>query len=137
MAHRIGSAAKLDLSVGKLPPSPSPGSALRRSVQSGGSAQGVPDRVRVALRLRPRNAEESAADTDFANCVELEPELMKNNCDTDTYEFDDVLSEHASQKRVCEAVAKPVVESVLNGYNGTMIAYGQTGTRLKHLPWDN
>lgn len=35
---------------------------------------------------------------------------MKNNCDTDTYEFDDVLSEHASQKRVCEAVAKPVVE---------------------------
>ncbi|XP_071732972.1 kinesin-like protein KIN-UC isoform X3 [Rutidosis leptorrhynchoides] len=30
--------------------------------------------------------------------------------------------------RVYEAVAKPVVEGVLNGYNGTIMAYGQTGT---------
>ena len=27
-----------------------------------------------------------------------------------------------------EEVAGPVVESVLNGYNGTVMAYGQTGT---------
>jgi hypothetical protein len=36
--------------------------------------------------------------------------LRKNNWDADTYEFDDVLTEFASQKRVYEAVAKPVVE---------------------------
>lgn len=36
--------------------------------------------------------------------------LRKNNWDTDTYEFDDVLTEYASQKRVYEVVAKPVVE---------------------------
>ncbi|KAG5251466.1 armadillo repeat-containing kinesin protein [Salix suchowensis] len=54
--------------------------------------------------------------------------LRKNNWDADTYEFDDVLTEFASQKRVYEAVAKPVVESVLDGYNGTVMAYGQTGT---------
>ncbi|KAI5071255.1 hypothetical protein GOP47_0013506 [Adiantum capillus-veneris] len=35
----------------------------------------------------------------------------------------------APQKRVYEVVAKPVVESVLEGYNGTNMAYGQTGTR--------
>ena len=29
---------------------------------------------------------------------------------------------------VYEEVAGPVVESVLNGYNGTVMAYGQTGT---------
>jgi len=30
----------------------------------------------VALRLRPRNAEESVADADFADCVELQPEVI-------------------------------------------------------------
>ncbi|KAG5089860.1 hypothetical protein GLYMA_01G213200v4 [Glycine max] len=93
----------------------------------------VPGRVRVAVRLRPRNAEESVADADFADCVELQPELKrlklrKNNWDADTYEFDEVLTEFSSQKRVYEVVARPVVESVLDGYNGTIMAYGQTGT---------
>ncbi|XP_057499899.1 kinesin-like protein KIN-UB isoform X1 [Actinidia eriantha] len=93
----------------------------------------VSGRVRVAIRLRPRNDEELVADADFADCVELQPELKrlklrKNNWDSDTYEFDEVLTEFASQKRVYEVVAKPVVESVLDGYNGTVMAYGQTGT---------
>lgn len=94
---------------------------------------GVPGRVRVAVRLRPRNTEEMISDADFADIVELQPELKRlklrrNNWDLDTYEFDEVLTEFASQKRVYEVVAKPVVESVLEGYNGTVMAYGQTGT---------
>jgi kinesin family protein 5 len=28
------------------------------------------------VRLRPRNAEELAADADFADCVELQPEVV-------------------------------------------------------------
>ncbi|PIN23782.1 Kinesin (SMY1 subfamily) [Handroanthus impetiginosus] len=109
----------------KVPPS-----NVRRSSSSADSVSG---RVRVAVRLRPRNAEELVADADFADCVELQPELKrlklrKNNWDSDTYEFDEVLTEFASQKRVYEVVAKPVVESVLDGYNGTVMAYGQTGT---------
>lgn len=115
--------------------------SLRRnstgSVGSSGAAakndSGVRGRVRVAVRLRPRNAEEIVADADLPDCVELQPELKRlklrrNNWDTDTYEFDEVLTEFASQKRVYEVVAKPVVESVLEGYNGTVMAYGQTGT---------
>ena len=35
----------------------------------------VPGRVRVAVRLRPRNTEEMVADADFANWVELQPEV--------------------------------------------------------------
>lgn len=34
-------------------------------------------RVRVAVRLRPRNAEELVADADFADCVELQPEVFQ------------------------------------------------------------
>ncbi|XP_022757110.1 kinesin-like protein KIN-UB [Durio zibethinus] len=123
----------------RFPPSSnhSQGSALRRtssaSSATAAGGDGVPGRVRVAVRLRPRNAEELIADADFADCVELQSELKrlklrKNNWDSETYEFDEVLTEFASQKRVYEVVAKPVVESVLDGYNGTVMAYGQTGT---------
>ncbi|KAL6980313.1 hypothetical protein U1Q18_021953 [Sarracenia purpurea var. burkii] len=92
-----------------------------------------PGRVRVAVRLRPRNAEDLLSDADFADCVELQPELKrlklkKNNWSSESYRFDEVFSESASQRRVYEVVAKPVVESVLAGYNGTIMAYGQTGT---------
>ncbi|CDY30080.1 BnaC05g09400D [Brassica napus] len=109
------------------------GSAPSASKSGNGGDSGVPGRVRVAVRLRPRNGEEMIADADFADCVELQPEvkrlkLRKNNWDTDTFEFDEVLTEYASQKRVYEVVAKPVVEGVLDGYNGTIMAYGQTGT---------
>ncbi|KDO37027.1 hypothetical protein CISIN_1g045788mg [Citrus sinensis] len=75
----------------------------------------VPERVRVAVRLWPRNAEETVVDADFADCVELQIELKrlklrKNNWNSDTYEFDEVFTEFVSQKRVYEVVAKPVVE---------------------------
>jgi len=39
----------------------------------------VPGRVRVAVRLRPRNAEELVEDADFADCVELQPEVLFNS----------------------------------------------------------
>ncbi|KAG8380541.1 hypothetical protein BUALT_Bualt06G0026300 [Buddleja alternifolia] len=90
------------------------------------------ERVRVAVRLRPKNSEDLAG-ADYADCVELQPELKrlklrKNNWSSEAYRFDEVFTETASQKRVYEVVAKPVVESVLDGYNGTVMAYGQTGT---------
>ncbi|KAL2539789.1 Armadillo repeat-containing kinesin-like protein 3 [Abeliophyllum distichum] len=90
------------------------------------------ERVRVAVRLRPRNSGE-LSDADYSDCVELQPELKrlklrKNNWSSESFKFDEVFSESSSQKRVYEVVAKPVVESVLDGYNGTIMAYGQTGT---------
>nr|XP_043631245.1 kinesin-like protein KIN-UC isoform X2 [Erigeron canadensis] len=90
-------------------------------------------RVRVAVRLRPKNTEDLSSDADYFDCVELQPELRrlklkKNNWSSEAYRFDEVFTESASQMRVYEAVAKPVVEGVLNGYNGTIMAYGQTGT---------
>ncbi|XP_073308544.1 kinesin-like protein KIN-UB [Primulina huaijiensis] len=127
-AHKAPNLRNSSSFKSKLPPS-----NVRRSSPAtlgGGAPSG---RVRVAVRLRPKNAEELEADADFADCIELQPELKrlklrKNNWDSDTFEFDEVFTEFASQKRVYEVVAKPVVESVLDGYNGTVMAYGQTGT---------
>uniref|UniRef100_A0ACD5WQR4 Uncharacterized protein n=1 Tax=Avena sativa TaxID=4498 RepID=A0ACD5WQR4_AVESA len=90
-------------------------------------------RVRVAVRIRPKNSDELAQGADFDTCVELQPEckklkLKKNNWASESYQFDEIFTENASQKRIYQVVAKPVVESVLEGYNGTVMAYGQTGT---------
>lgn len=35
-------------------------------------------RVRVAVRVRPRNAEDLLSDADFADCVESQPEVIFN-----------------------------------------------------------
>lgn len=37
------------------------------------------ERVRVAVRLRPKNAED-LSDADHADCVELQPEVMLAHC---------------------------------------------------------
>ncbi|CAN6285634.1 unnamed protein product [Urochloa humidicola] len=119
-------------SVAPVPRRPSPSPARSRPApDNGGSADSC--RVRVAVRLRPKNSEDLAHGADFDSCVELQPEskrlkLKKNNWNCEYYKFDEIFSENASQKRVYEVVAKPVVESVLEGYNGTVMAYGQTGT---------
>lgn len=47
--------------------------------------------------------------------------LRKNNWDSDTFQFDEVLTEFASQKRVFEVVAKPVVEVWIHGRSASFI----------------
>ncbi|CAD7958836.1 unnamed protein product [Amoebophrya sp. A25] len=49
-------------------------------------------------------------------------------CRTKAYYFDSVLGGDASNRDMYRQVAEPVCQSVLNGYNGTILAYGQTGT---------
>ncbi|KAJ4895845.1 Armadillo/beta-catenin repeat family protein / kinesin motor family protein [Raphanus sativus] len=109
------------------------GTPVRRSQSKDFDDDNDPGRVRVSVRVRPRNGEELKSDADFADLVELQPEikrlkLRKNNWNSESYRFDEVFTDTASQKRVYEGVAKPVVEGVLSGYNGTIMAYGQTGT---------
>lgn len=38
-----------------------------------------PVRVRVAVRLRPRNAQDLSLDSDFSDCVELQPEVTSSS----------------------------------------------------------
>lgn len=51
-----------------------------------------------------------------------------NICVYHTFKFDYVYGEDSTQKFVYENTAKPAVMSVLEGYNATLLAYGQTGT---------
>ncbi len=41
--------------------------------------------------------------------------------------FDFVGHENIDQKTIFNTIAKPIANSCLQGYNGTIFAYGQTG----------
>lgn len=51
---------------------------------------------------------------------------------TKTFTFDAVFGESSSQKLIHQTCAAPVVQSVLEGYNGTIFCYGQTGAGKTH-----
>uniref|UniRef100_A0A8B9I5K9 Kinesin-like protein n=1 Tax=Anser brachyrhynchus TaxID=132585 RepID=A0A8B9I5K9_9AVES len=48
------------------------------------------------------------------------------------YVFDRVLPPNTTQEQVYNACAKPIVKDVLEGYNGTIFAYGQTSSGKTH-----
>src|SRR6201996_3197908 len=49
-----------------------------------------------------------------------------------TFGFDRIFDENASQPEVYEATTKPLLDSVLDGYNATVFAYGATGCGKTH-----
>ncbi|KAG5439973.1 hypothetical protein PCK2_000665 [Pneumocystis canis] len=58
-------------------------------------------------------------------CIQTSPLSQMN---TRTYTFDRVFGPEADQATVFDGVALPILGEVLNGYNCTIFAYGQTGT---------
>lgn len=51
--------------------------------------------------------------------------LVNNSRERFDFSFTKVFDQHTTQEEVFDNVAKGVVDSVLDGYNGTLFAYGQ------------
>lgn len=49
------------------------------------------------------------------------------------FAFDVVLDTNATQAELYHSAVAPIVEDVLNGYNGTIMAYGCTGELAEGL----
>lgn len=99
---------------------------------------------KVVIRVRPPLPRE--LDGGFVNCVRFESDRMISISEsfgreeqgndafdpslyaTHQFTFDNVYSPQADQKMVYETTARDAVLSTLQGYNATIIAYGQTGT---------
>ncbi|KAF6017971.1 KIF3A [Bugula neritina] len=58
--------------------------------------------------------------------IEVSP--ADHNTPPKTFTFDNVFGPDSKQADVYNEIARPLVNSVLEGYNGTIFAYGQTGT---------
>ncbi|KAH8302348.1 hypothetical protein KR044_005404 [Drosophila immigrans] len=93
------------------------------------------ENVRVVVRSRPMDKNElvagalSAIQVDKINraITVVKPNATANE-PPKTYYFDNVFDGASNQLDLYVDTARPIVDKVLEGYNGTILAYGQTGT---------
>uniref|UniRef100_A0A8C5HDW3 Kinesin-like protein n=1 Tax=Gouania willdenowi TaxID=441366 RepID=A0A8C5HDW3_GOUWI len=92
------------------------------------------DNVKVVVRCRPLNQKEKMMGHKHAVTVdEIRGTITVNKLETPheppkTFTFDTVFGPESKQLDVYNLTARPIIDSVLEGYNGTIFAYGQTGT---------
>eukprot|EP00281_Chroomonas_sp_CCMP1168_P031002 CAMPEP_0206254094 /NCGR_PEP_ID=MMETSP0047_2-20121206/23511_1 /ASSEMBLY_ACC=CAM_ASM_000192 /TAXON_ID=195065 /ORGANISM="Chroomonas mesostigmatica_cf, Strain CCMP1168" /LENGTH=383 /DNA_ID=CAMNT_0053680365 /DNA_START=30 /DNA_END=1177 /DNA_ORIENTATION=+ len=105
-----------------------------------------PECVKVVVRCRPMSRKET--EDNRKRIVEMDGktgEVFVKNPEGDAREppkqfaFDQVYDWNTLQDFCFQTTAEPIVNSVLQGYNGTVFAYGQTGTGKTHTmegQWD-
>ncbi|KAM6961458.1 kinesin family member 3Cb [Aplochiton taeniatus] len=91
--------------------------------------------VRVVVRCRPYNRKEQLMDCD--NILQVDEKLgqitIRNpksapDDPMKTFTYDSVYGWDSKQIDIYDDTVRPLVDSVLQGFNGTIFAYGQTGT---------
>ncbi len=81
---------------------------------------------RVAVRVRPASARE-AKQTCLLQLDKTSLKFLGPECFSNTFSFDAIFEQQDPQDRIFYDV-ESIVLSVLQGFNGTICAYGQTGT---------
>ncbi|KAJ4828706.1 Kinesin-like protein KIN-5B [Turnera subulata] len=86
--------------------------------------------VQVLLRCRPLSDEEQRANVPrVITCSEHKREVTVANKQVDrVFTFDKVFGPKAQQRSIYDQAISPIVNEVLDGFNCTVFAYGQTGT---------
>ena len=89
--------------------------------------------VKVFCRIRPENERELASG--LPNCVSpLSATSLKietdqdQKCQTQEFTFDTVFPSSSSQVDIFLNTAKPLIDSAMQGINGTLFCYGQTSS---------
>ncbi|XP_059568618.1 kinesin-1 heavy chain isoform X2 [Myotis daubentonii] len=85
--------------------------------------------IKVMCRFRPLNESEVNRGDKYIAKFQGEDTVM---IATKPYAFDRVFQSNTSQEQVYNDCAKKIVKDVLEGYNGTIFAYGQTSSGKTH-----
>jgi len=94
--------------------------------------------IQVVVRLRPMSERElkgNALPVVTASTEKKEVTVIKGSGARtlrSTFAFDDVFTSFSTQKEVFDQTLAPVIGDVLQGYESTVFAYGQTGTGKTH-----
>ncbi|KAG9886679.1 kinesin-domain-containing protein, partial [Aureobasidium melanogenum] len=80
--------------------------------------------ITVSVRVRPDAAADTQPDGEWL--VDGRRSLI--TYESGEYRYDNVFSPHDQNARVYESAAKRLVRRVMEGYHGTVFAYGMTGT---------
>ncbi|KXS94879.1 hypothetical protein AC578_1500 [Pseudocercospora eumusae] len=106
----------------------------RKAVSSVDEPPGEETNINVVVRCRGRNDREVkensgvVVSTDGIKGKKVELSMGPSALSNKTYHFDKVFSPAADQGMVFDEVVAPILDEVLNGFNCTIFAYGQTGT---------
>ncbi|KXL42590.1 MAG: hypothetical protein FE78DRAFT_82562 [Acidomyces sp. 'richmondensis'] len=85
--------------------------------------------VLVSVRVRPDAGGNDAKGADGEWLVDGRRSIISyNGREGGDYKYDNVFSPHDSNARVYDNAAKRLVRRVMEGYHGTVFAYGMTGT---------
>ncbi|XP_061887601.1 centromere-associated protein E isoform X2 [Entelurus aequoreus] len=91
--------------------------------------------VKVCVRVRPTIEREESVDSDTTEPVQLFWKADKKSIyqiddgnSTKSFSFDRVFTAEQTTDQLYQAIAKPLVVSTVEGYNGTIFAYGQTSS---------
>ncbi|XP_011300630.1 kinesin-like protein KIF3A [Fopius arisanus] len=102
---------------------------------TGENELGEIENVRVVVRVRPLNGKELDGHCKKIIKVDrLNAELTVENPNAQqgeppkVFSFDAAFDVDSTQVDIYNETARPIVDKVLQGYNGTIFAYGQTGT---------
>nr|XP_040056174.1 kinesin-like protein KIF3B [Gasterosteus aculeatus aculeatus] len=95
--------------------------------------------VRVVVRCRPISRSEETADCedilqidDRLGQITLKKPKAPPDEPRKVFTFDSVYGWDSNQGDIYDDAVRPLVDSVLRGFNGTIFAYGQTGTGKTH-----
>ncbi|KAL2508497.1 P-loop containing nucleoside triphosphate hydrolase superfamily protein [Forsythia ovata] len=136
-ASRRGGGGMVPISPSQTPRSSD--KAVARDLRSEGSMSGKHDKdkgvnVQVIVRCRPLSEEEMRMHTPVViSCNDNKREVcavqnIANKQIDRTFLFDKVFGPSSQQKDLYDQAVCPIVFEVLEGYNCTIFAYGQTGT---------
>lgn len=95
----------------------------------------VAGHIRIFLRIRPTerptrglSISEDNSTLDIHIRKREARDYVNNQKEDYAFRFDEILPMKTKQEEVFDKVAKDTIDSVLEGYNGTIFAYGQTGS---------
>ena len=90
--------------------------------------------IDVFIRSRPLRTTSSSIEDKNEGVIHRRflSHAVKKDFEVRKFKFSHVFKDHDCQDTVFERTAVPIVESVMSGYNGCIMAYGQTGTGKTH-----
>ena len=91
------------------------------------------ERVRVYARIKPASDREFRAGISCTRTGDGTVGLAaRESVGAKELTYDGVYGPEADQQGVYDEVGAPILDAVMQGYNGTVLAYGQTGTGKTH-----
>ncbi|KAK9830355.1 hypothetical protein WJX72_011239 [[Myrmecia] bisecta] len=125
---RSGNATNRRPSRGEDAPGSASKAARRTGSLNGPAENTLGERVKVVVRVRPPRGQETGGAIGLdQNGTRLVVFRENSVVPQSEFEYDQVLPPSATQADVYQAAVQPIVADVMNGYNGTIMAFGQTG----------